>query len=543
MSTNSDLAGWGEPQATDAEKALGNLLEKILAGIESGKGFEPAPVEGETPELVERGRVLLHTVGLLYGCVAGIWQTSGEGTSRIPLATGIGQLPEPLSEEFRVLQVLGEGTFGRVLLAEDLNLGWRVALKTLKLPATTTAGVQVLSALRTEARHLAQMEHPNIVRIHAWREARNEYFLVLQFVPGGSLAERLKMEKVLGWQEAARYTADVGDALIEAHKRGVIHRDVKPENILWDAVRNEAILTDFGVSARLAEAGTVAGTPTYMAPEAFEGEVSPALDVYGLAATLYRLATGELPFASTPVEELIRRKSLGLPIPDPCCRMIPEPLERVIRAGLAGRSEDRPGMAEFVATLRTALNHLLADNFVVPAPANLRLVVSRRVRGDHYEPVATTTPAPVGPMRDMTKVPTKPDQASVQTGEQVRIEVIADMTGYMTVFNIGPTGNLNLLYPDEPTAVPSHIGTDRPLHIVDVVMTPPVGRERVIAVWSKDPLPLRLGQLLSLAEESRAGVTRSYQSTRDMKRVQQTVAALPAGAWSTAVLELRHVSG
>lgn len=136
--------------------------------------------------------------------------------------------------------------------------------------------------------------------------------------------------------------------------------------MLWDDSRNQAILTDFGVSAHLAEPGTVAGTPMYMAPEAFEGQVSPALDVSSLAATLYRLATGELPFAKAPIPGLVYHKLQGLPDPDPRCQAIPEALERVIRASLAGRPEARPGMAEFVATLRSTLNQLLADALVTP---------------------------------------------------------------------------------------------------------------------------------------------------------------------------------
>ncbi len=212
-------------------------------------------------------------------------------------ATASYRLPDPFPGEFRLRRQLGAGTFGRVWLADDLKLGRPVALKTLKLPATATAGPAVLAALRAEAQHLAQLKHPNIVQVHAWRESGGEYFLVLQFVAGGSLADRLQEVQRLDWQTAARHVADVGEGLVAAHARGIVHRDIKPANILWDVEHDEALLTDFGVAARLAEPGTIAGTPVFMAPEAFDGRLSPALDVYSLAATLFMLVTGEVPFA------------------------------------------------------------------------------------------------------------------------------------------------------------------------------------------------------------------------------------------------------
>jgi|GEM_PF-6490684 len=577
MSANSDLASWGEPPATSAEKALGTFLDKVLTKIERGQAVKPESLRAAQPELVEHGQELVRSLSLLYECAASVWENArlepGHDAGGSPRYSTLGvpsvtpqqpgkkedeilktlvakaaNMPDPFPGEFCIRRPLGEGAFGKVWLADDLKLGRQVALKTLKLPATSTVGPHVLVALRKEAQNLAQLEHPNIVRVHAWREAGGEYYLVLQFVAGGSLADRLKTERVLGWQDAARYVADVGEALVAAHKRGVIHRDIKPDNILWDAARNEAILTDFGVSARLAERGTVAGTPIYMAPEAFEGHVSPALDVYSLAATLYRLATGKLPFAKAPARGLMYQKLQGLPDPDPRCKAIPEALERVIRAGLAGRPDRRPRVTDFVATLRGSLNQLLADA-LVPAPGDkvsqastqLHLVVSCRVGEETYQLVAATKPRGVGVTRDMKKVPARPAHIGLRTGDQVRIEVIADRTGYVTVFNIGPTGNLNLLYPQEfLAAVPSPVEANTPLHVVDVEMTPPTGRERLFAVWSQMPLPVRLDQLASLAQAKEKAGWRPYLATRDMKRVKESMQHFSPEDCNVVVLELDH---
>jgi serine/threonine protein kinase len=577
MSMNSDLASWGELPATPAEQALGTLLDKVLAKIERGQAVKPESLRAARPELVERGQELVRTVGLLYECAASVWENSrlepgndpggpprystlgvssvgpqplgrGEDKMQVTPIAPAPSMPDPFPGEYRILRVLGEGAFGKVLLAEDLNLGRRVALKTLKLPATSTLGPHVLAALRKEAQLLAQLDHPNIVRVHAWREAGGKYFLVLQFVAGGSLADRLKQEKVLDWQDAARYVADVGEALVEAHKRGVIHRDIKPDNILWDAANNEALLTDFGVSARLAEPGTVAGTPIYMAPEAFDGNVSPALDVYSLAASFYRLATGELPFAVAPMPSLVYQKLQGLPDPDARCEAIPEALERVIRAGLAGKPEARPGMPDFVATLRAYLNTLLVDALAMPtartgtnAPVKLRLAVTRYVGGDTYEPVATTEPAFIGVSRNMKKVPRPPEQVRLRTGDRLRINVLADCAGYVTVFDVGSTGHLELLHPDNsPTATtPPDVSPQSSLQI-DVELSPPHGRERLFAVWSRKPIGLRPQDLLSFAEQGRLPDAQPYRATRNMKRLKEAVQQLPPDDWHAVVVELAH---
>jgi hypothetical protein len=127
----------------------------------------------------------------------------------------------------------------------------------------------------------------------------------------------------------------------------------------------------------------------------------------------------------------------------------------------------------------------------------------------------------------------------------VRIEVSTDRAGFLTVFNVGPTGTLNLLYPDgdpQLTIPPPPVEPNRPLHIVDVEMTPPAGRERVFAVWSRQPLRLRLHQLHSIVgtREGSAPASRPYVATRDMKRVQQSVEQLRPEDRHAVVLELDH---
>jgi hypothetical protein len=278
--------------------------------------------------------------------------------------------------------------------------------------------------------------------------------------------------------------------------------------------------------------------------------VSPALDVYSLASTLFHLVTGSQPFPGKSISDYKAQIAQGLPDPDSRCRGLPAPLERVIRAGLAASPDRRPELHEFVAMLRGSLNQLMADTLSVPkdaarpqAPVSLRLNVKRLVDGGRYELVATTHPQPDRLTRDMKRVPRPPDQVSLRTGEQVRIEAVTDRPGYLTVFNVGPAGHLNLLYPDPSSAkAPAPVEANRPLNISDVVMTPPIGRERLFAVWARQPLSLHVDQLHSLATLTKGDppASRPYVATRDMKRVQQTVQHLNAEDWHAVGLELDH---
>ena len=323
---------------------------------------------------------------------------------------------------------------------------------------------------------MTQVEHPNVVRVYAWLTVHDHHYLVMQYVSGGSLADLLKSEGPLDWQRAARYVADVGEGLLEVHARGIVHRDVKPANILWDPRRDEALLTDFGVAARLADPAAVAGSIPYMAPEAFDGRVSPSLDVYSLAATFFHLVTGSQPFPSSRIADLKSEIRRGLPDPDPRCVGLPEPLERIIRAGLTADPERRPGLKEFVSdvagNVESAPGRFIHDEPRParagpldracagsrpkpsggpttepeppqrPAPVDLRLIVSRQVSPHSFVPVAAThpQPRPGRVTRDMKKVPPSPDQVRLRTGDRVRIEVGSDRPGFLTVFNVGPTG-------------------------------------------------------------------------------------------------------
>jgi hypothetical protein len=187
------------------------------------------------------------------------------------------------------------------------------------------------------------------------------------------------------------------------------------------------------------------------------------------------------------------------------------------------------------------------EDYVGDETATRRAILLAHLLGIELERRCGLGETPRGYLtRDMKKVPPAPDQILLRTGDQVRIEVCASQPGYITIFNVGPTGNLNLLHRDEPSlaGLAAAIPRDRPLQIHDIEMTAPAGRERLFAVWSRLPLPLPLDQMHGLIERAETAATdsRPYVATRDMKRVQQAVGKLAPTEWRAIAIELDHSS-
>jgi serine/threonine protein kinase len=563
--TNSPDPRPAEPPAGTEDILLAEFLDEVLVRLTRGEPVSAPELLATAPHLVESGQRLLQNAQALLGAASRVRQEdllleselldlSTEDQSVVPeLAPE--KLPDPFPGEFRVLRFLDKGAFGAVWLAEDLNLARLVALKTISCSGKSPVDEKLLR-LRDEARLLAALRHRNIVQVYAWRETSAQsaagvsYYLILQYVPGGSLAARVREEGPLPWSRAARYVADVAEGLMEMHAQGILHRDVKPANILWDSDADEALLTDLGISARLANAAGVAGSPFFMPPEAFAGQVSPAQDVYGLAATLFWLVAGSVPFPGLTRAQIMQQARHELPDPDPRCTDLPWALEKLVRLGLAADPKRRPSLREFATSLRATLNQLMADSLVCGTAAAsvkqrsdslipLRLTVCRHIGRETYAPVATTRPEPERLVRDLRRVPPQPESVAVRTGDRVRIEVETDHPGHVTVFNVGPTGNLNILYPCGPNA-PTVVTAKRPLQVHDIELMPPAGRERLFAVWTREPLALRPEELLGLAERGEVAVSGPSRATRDMARVQQSLQQLPPGSWHVAVLELNH---
>jgi serine/threonine protein kinase len=211
--------------------------------------------------------------------------------------------------EYEIHHELGRGGMGSVFLAREIGLDRLVAIKVL--PPSLMFDEGLIERFKREARMVAKLHHPNIIPVYRVHHSHNLVFYTMHFVPGRSLGEIMGRNRVPSLEEVERVMLEAAAGLGYAHKRGVIHRDVKPANILIDA-EGHVHLTDFGIakalvgSTQLTETGAVIGTPQYMAPEQCEGRlVDGRADQYSLAAVGYQVLTGRPPFQSESMKELL----------------------------------------------------------------------------------------------------------------------------------------------------------------------------------------------------------------------------------------------
>ena len=213
--------------------------------------------------------------------------------------------------KYKILKTIGSGGFGTVYLADDTWINKKVALK-----VPHKQGVDFGELLR-EARLLAALDHPNIVRIVTAEKQENVFFIVMDFVPGETLEDVIARDGALDVALALDYTCQISNAVDHAHRQGVLHRDLRPSNILV-ADTGQLKVADFGTSRFLeiaAHGSTVIGSPPYMAPEQFRGEAVLASDIYSLGVTMYQMLTGVLPYDTpSPADlERLRRGELVTP--------------------------------------------------------------------------------------------------------------------------------------------------------------------------------------------------------------------------------------
>lgn len=277
--------------------------------------------------------------------------------------------PDQMLGGYRLIARIGAGGMGEVWKAEDMRLGRPVAIKIL--PDAVASDSEATARMRREARTAAQLNHPNIATIHAFDEAEGQTFIVMEFVAGEPLSALIR-KKTLSEADVCRIGRGVAEALAEAHEKGVIHRDIKPDNIIVSGQRVKVL--DFGIAKRVGlqhaahddptafvtQQGMILGTVHYMSPEQALGKTLDArTDIFSLGVVLYEAATGKLPFAGETITETITqivRDEAEAPI-----RLNPAisaGLNAIIERCLKKKREDRFASA---ADLAAALDAQLAS--------------------------------------------------------------------------------------------------------------------------------------------------------------------------------------
>ncbi|HEU5358479.1 MAG TPA: serine/threonine-protein kinase [Gemmatimonadales bacterium] len=232
------------------------------------------------------------------------------------------RLQSALGAQYRLEGELGQGGMGVVFLARDVTLDRPVAVKVIRPELAIHSSIT--QRFLAEARLVARLRHPNIVTVHTAGETAGLFYYVMDLVPGESLRQRLARVGKLPADEVTRIVADLADALAAAGRQGVVHRDMKPENVLLDRDTGRALLTDFGIArAMVAEGsnvitgqGMAVGTPTYMSPEQAAGEdVDHRSDIYALGIVAYEMLAGYPPFRGASNAAVVAMQIAEAPVP------------------------------------------------------------------------------------------------------------------------------------------------------------------------------------------------------------------------------------
>ncbi len=270
---------------------------------------------------------------------------------------------KPYGGRYELMQKIARGGMAEVFMAKDQLLDRPVALKVL-FPELSV-NVSFVERFRREAQAAANLSHPNIVSVFDWGEADNTYYIVMELVEGVTLASLIKESGRLDPEKAASIASDVAASLAFAHKHGVIHRDVKPSNVLLTE-DGQVKVTDFGIARAatadgdLTQTGAVMGTATYISPEQAQGlVVDGRSDVYSLAVVLYEMLVGRVPFSGeTPLAIAYKHVREEAPMPTALIPSIPKALEAIVMKGMAKDPELRYQSAtEMADDLRRFLNH------------------------------------------------------------------------------------------------------------------------------------------------------------------------------------------
>lgn len=275
-------------------------------------------------------------------------------------------------DKYEIVDKLGVGGMATVYKGYQESLNRYVAIKVLNPVRAAEKGL--LARFTREAKTVANLDHPHILPIYDFGQDQGYTFLVMKFIPTGTLRDWLDREKPLSLSQASKIVSQVASALDYAHRRGVVHRDIKPSNILLDEDGN-VLLSDFGLAkilestTRLTASGASLGTPAYISPEQAMGEeVDNRTDVYSLGVVLYEMLTGQVPFPGEALSVALKHIQEPPPPPRSLNPALPEAVEQVILQALAKNPDERFATA---GALAHALEQAIAESEAPPPPLPL----------------------------------------------------------------------------------------------------------------------------------------------------------------------------
>jgi sugar lactone lactonase YvrE len=434
---------------------------------------------------------------------------------------------------YRVVAALGEGGMASVYKAYQPAVDRYVALKVLGRHLATDP--QFLQRFRHEAKIIAQLQHPHILPVFDFGDADNYTFLTMPFVSGGTLADSMtNVPSSLDFAE--RVIQQVGSALDYAHAKGIVHRDIKPKNILIDEGKN-CLVADFGIAriaegaTRLTVTGSMLGTPAYMSPEQAAGEVADAQsDLYSLGIMLYEMLTGRVPFkAETPVAVALKHLNAPLPSPRDFNPELSPLLERVVLKALARSKTDRfASGAAFAAAVSQAVSQekttLLLPASAAPAPDRMPTAVAAPPERLASRTVTTerATDITVSPMRT--------------AGGVVAVLVVGSLLAYMawqgrrtsTELQPGPGNTAAVTTGPQPQASPAESPArgsapiESPVRAPKTPATQPANSGSVPGPVTPVPMtspPLDVPRVVSRALQSGAGAAYAVSVSPGSRRL------------------------
>lgn len=350
---------------------------------------------------------------------------------------------------YRVLNKIGQGGMGTVYLAEQLSVGRKVALKLLQ--GNYASDDEFIGRFRREARLAAALNHRNIVTLYDFDQADDgSLFIAMEYLDGEKLSDLIRREGPLEVARATRFGRQIAEGLDAAHRTGVIHRDIKPDNIMVVGASSgeEIKLMDFGIArlrdssgtGQFTRAGLIMGTPAYMAPEQAEGaEVSEKTDIYALGIVLYEMLCGSVPFVAATPGALLVKQMQEAPVPlRKLRREVPATIERLVMQALAKNPAKRPeSVAEIAQNLLRIDESLGADTATKSRSFSRWNIIGKGNRASTGSGSGMRNPpSPASPPQatvalsaeSSTVLVSKPEQTWLATQPLSRNEVLSQMT-------------------------------------------------------------------------------------------------------------------